>query len=686
MKTSGLVALVCITLVGAPGCEGTQAGATDESAEVVWADLSGVPAGFADEDDNDTLASLACAGGQVPMYDPAAAAWVCATPSDTVLSEAEVDAYVANNGYALAAELAVVATSGDYGDLLNVPEGLADGDADTLAGLGCAEDEVAKWDGALWACAPDAVLTDNDIDDAVADNGYAAAIDLAAVATSGDFGQLLNIPAGLKDGDADTLAGLGCAEGEVAKWDGAVWACAPDSMLNSSDDLLEQLACSPGDVLQWDGEAWTCSAIQSGAEPSIVNIKDYGAVGDGVTDDTQAIQDTIDAAPQNGATIVVPPGVYLISDHIHINHAGIILQGRSMGFSRQVLQPTDPLYGSVFKAAEGFSGEAMLDVGVLGVGTKQRIILENLFLYCHDQPIDGLRLLNTNNPFLAQNLAIYNCGGIGVHVPYTEMTDAVQLVAGRFNNLYVRNSGTGMRLVRMNSSVVENSAIINNTGVGIEIIGGNNNTVRDTLLEMNGAEGMTISSPSPGVYPESVLVENCRFEKNHYGAEEGAGGDSLSIDFRARGIVVMGGRFQSDYVGIRIAGDNVSVIGAEFVTGNTDHALDGPIISVESTARGTMILNPEFYTPGDADDPTYDATVHDIVDLGDNTILLGVAESHSWRGAGGSPILHVDGDSDRVGVGTESPAYSLDVSGDIRTTSGVVFPDGTVQTTACTCN
>ncbi len=441
-----------------------------------------------------------------------------------------------------------------------------------------------------------------------------------------------------------------------------------------SDDTLEELECNPSEVLQWDGEAWTCAALPSGADSSILNIKDYGAVGDGVADDTQAIQDTIDAAPENGATIVVPPGVYLISDRIHINHGGIIFQGRSMGFSRQVLLPTDNLYGSVIKAAEGFAGEAMVDVGVLGEGTKQRVIIENLFLYCHDQPVDGLRMLNTNNPFLAQNLAIYNCGGIGVHSPYTDMTDAVQVVAGRFNNLYVRNNGTGMRFVRMNSSVVENSAVVNNTGVGIEIVGGNNNTIRDTIIEMNGAQGMTTSSPSPGVYSESVLVENCRFEKNNWGG----GGDSLFIDFRSRGIVVVGGRFQSDDVGIRIAGDNVSVIGAEFVTGDASNALRDLTIAIESTARGTLILNPEIQASS--------GPIQGIEDLGDNTTLLGVDRSHSWRGAGGSSILHVDGDNDRVGVGTESPAYSLDVDGEIRTSTGVVFPDGSVQTTACTCN
>jgi len=44
----------------------------------------------------------------------------------------------------------------------------------------------------------------------------------------------------------------------------------------------------------------------------IINVRDYGAVGDGVTVDTKAIQAAIDAAPEN-AEVLVPEGEYLIS-------------------------------------------------------------------------------------------------------------------------------------------------------------------------------------------------------------------------------------------------------------------------------------------------------------------------------------------------------------------------------------
>jgi hypothetical protein len=435
---------------------------------------------------------------------------------------------------------------------------------------------------------------------------------------------------------------------------------------------LDALSCETGAVVQWDGENWVCGMPLAGSEPSILNVKDFGAVGDGFTDDTEAIQATINAAPSGGATVIIPPGVYLVSEAIHINDGGLHLSGRSMGSGRQVLTPTDPLYGSVIKAMDGFTGEALMDVGVLSVGTKQRIVIEDLFLYCHDQPIDGLRLLNTNNPFLAQNLAIYNCGGIGVHVPYTDIEGANQMVAGRFNNLYVRNNGQGMRFNRMNSSVIENSVILNSTGIGVELIDGNNNTFRDTIFEMNGAEGLVIWGDTPGLWPESVLVENCRFELNNYET----GGDSLLIGHKAHGVVVSGGRFQSDNVGIRIAGDNVSVLGAEFVTGNRGGPIVEHSIAIESTANETLILNPSLWAPS--------GTIAGIEDLGSNTTLLGVEGRHTWRDSSGQATLHVD-PAGQVGIGTEEPAYSLDVEGEIRTTGGIVFPDGTTQTTACVC-
>lgn len=45
---------------------------------------------------------------------------------------------------------------------------------------------------------------------------------------------------------------------------------------------------------------------------AVLNVRDFGAAGDGVRDDTAAIQACINALPSDGGTVIVPPGTYLI--------------------------------------------------------------------------------------------------------------------------------------------------------------------------------------------------------------------------------------------------------------------------------------------------------------------------------------------------------------------------------------
>ena len=43
----------------------------------------------------------------------------------------------------------------------------------------------------------------------------------------------------------------------------------------------------------------------------IINVRNYGAIGDGKTDDTEAIQKAMNALPDKGGVIYFPPGHYL---------------------------------------------------------------------------------------------------------------------------------------------------------------------------------------------------------------------------------------------------------------------------------------------------------------------------------------------------------------------------------------
>ena len=69
----------------------------------------------------------------------------------------------------------------------------------------------------------------------------------------------------------------------------------------------------------------------------VVNVRDFGAVGDGVADDTVAIQAAINSL-SIGGTILFPCGIYKTSSAINVSIAGIILAGENR--SKTIIRTT----------------------------------------------------------------------------------------------------------------------------------------------------------------------------------------------------------------------------------------------------------------------------------------------------------------------------------------------------------
>ena len=75
-----------------------------------------------------------------------------------------------------------------------------------------------------------------------------------------------------------------------------------------------------------------------------INVLDYGAVGDGSTNDYLAIESAINAANVSGSTVFFPAGIYAIDSIIDVP-AGVTLLGEGKGSS----STGTPSNGSIIK-------------------------------------------------------------------------------------------------------------------------------------------------------------------------------------------------------------------------------------------------------------------------------------------------------------------------------------------------
>lgn len=105
-------------------------------------------------------------------------------------------------------------------------------------------------------------------------------------------------------------------------------------------------------------------------EGAAVNVKDFGAVGDGVTDDTAAIQAAIDSV-SNGGKVFFPEGGYLFSA-LSITNNGTVLEGVGH-MSRPDMIDETPTYGTFLKSSIS-TGDAI----TFGTGNIQNCGIYNL--------------------------------------------------------------------------------------------------------------------------------------------------------------------------------------------------------------------------------------------------------------------------------------------------------------------
>lgn len=211
------------------------------------------------------------------------------------------------------------------------------------------------------------------------------------------------------------------------------------------------------------------------AQVSWRSVRDHGAAGNGVADDTAEIQATIDAMPAGGGIMYLPAGTYRISSQLTV-YPNISIIGDGIRATKIIQTSTSAtsIYGEYFFGARlsGFRLEGPASGTGIGIKFDYPAPPGSLpYITFADMQVakmggTGIDLLN---PIVSRfsNVQVEQCGGHGIHAHGVPAGAAGTSLA--FDACYMRACAqSGYRLYRMTYCHFSGCAADHN-GIGYDL-------------------------------------------------------------------------------------------------------------------------------------------------------------------------------------------------------------------------
>jgi len=232
-------------------------------------------------------------------------------------------------------------------------------------------------------------------------------------------------------------------------------------------------------------------------EGAAVNVKDFGAVGDGVTDDTTAIQAAIDSL-SSGGTISFPFGTYLISNYLSL-------------YSSQTID----LNGSTVKQKDSSN---IGNFGLFHCSSLNDVVIQNGSINGNGAnqtayPWAGIKATSSNR-ISVENMYIYDCVGDNVSDGQIAGIWFFETSFSKVDGCYIKNSNNNMLLHRASYCTIENVIFEDNTrseALSIYKEGGDIATLHNTITNCTFKDCRQGLGILGGKY---TTVSNCSFDNS----------------------------------------------------------------------------------------------------------------------------------------------------------------------------
>lgn len=270
-----------------------------------------------------------------------------------------------------------------------------------------------------------------------------------------------------------------------------------------------------------DNEILYCNPIPTN---DTINVKQFGAVGDGVTDDTINIQKSIDFCEIfNLSKVIIPDGVYMLTCDKD-NYIGTYLVGYGgINLPSNIILELSP--GTVLKCIPNSSRQYNIIYiadrqNVKIVGNGARIIGDrNNHSGSSGEWGYGISVLGSNN-VCVDNLTCCDCWGDGINIQISPTSSKSCIDINITNTICDNNRRQGMSIEGVTDMYISNSKFLNTNGTapgcGVDIEPWSNTGIcnnihfNDCFFGNNAAGGLLLMTQ----FVSNVFINNCTFDSN----------------------------------------------------------------------------------------------------------------------------------------------------------------------------
>ena len=238
----------------------------------------------------------------------------------------------------------------------------------------------------------------------------------------------------------------------------------------------------------------------------VISVKDYGAAGDGVTDDLTAINNALSAASSKGQRILFPAGTYAVSGTVVVPSKTEI-EGVGRGDASSI--------NTVIKALPNFNGSTVVQMGT-GPAANFGVQVKNMTI--DGSGTVGICLSNFYSQDLSygKDLMLTNCGAIALLI-----SSASAQNSGPFENIEIHSGGGSA--VTASSICAQVTGLTSFRGIkGITCDAGTGYATRPSVaLALDGAGhysdihvqhfSTAVSLGSASLAADGVVIENAQF-------------------------------------------------------------------------------------------------------------------------------------------------------------------------------